>query len=144
MRVFVDANIVISVLNREYPLFTWSSRLLSLPPERGIELYTSPLSLAISFYFASKKCGEKAAKAKLELLCKHVNVTSISKEMVYRAFQNSQIIDFEDGLEYYSALEKRCECIVTENNEDFYFSTIEVIGCKDFLVKLKNGKTYLN
>jgi hypothetical protein len=133
MRAFLDANILVSVLNREYPLFTWSSRLLSLAGQGRIELCTSPLCLAIAFYFAGKKSGGKLAKKKIGLLCLHLKITSVDGKMSSLAIQNPQINDFEDGLEYYSALEHQCEYIVTENKEDFYFSTIEVISCEDFL-----------
>ncbi|WP_422006686.1 hypothetical protein [Roseivirga pacifica] len=38
---FVDANVIVSVLNKEYPLFTYSSRVLSSGALKGVELYTS-------------------------------------------------------------------------------------------------------
>ena len=59
MRIFVDANILISVLNKEYPLFTHSSRILSLANRKGFEIYTSPVCLAIAFYFAEKKYSSR-------------------------------------------------------------------------------------
>lgn len=55
MKVFVDANILVATLNREYPLFNWSARLLSLHGNHNFQLFTSPLCLAIAFYFAAKK-----------------------------------------------------------------------------------------
>ncbi len=62
MKVFVDANVLVSVLNKEYPLFTQSARILSLAGSKNFEIYTSPICLAIAFYFAEKKF--KAVKAK--------------------------------------------------------------------------------
>ena len=47
MKVFVDANVIINVLNREYPAFEFSSRLLSLADDKRFTLYTSTLSLGI-------------------------------------------------------------------------------------------------
>ncbi|MEJ6980186.1 hypothetical protein WG906_06975 [Pedobacter sp. P351] len=54
MKVFLDANILISVLNKEYPVFPITSRILSLSDTDKFELYTSPFCLAIAFYFAEK------------------------------------------------------------------------------------------
>jgi hypothetical protein len=48
---------------------------------------------------------------------------------------NPAVKDFEDGLEYYSAEEKKCTCIITENTRDFYFSKIEVLNSNDFFLK---------
>ena len=140
MRIFVDANVIVSVLNKEYPLFTWSSRLLSLQGKRNIQLFTSPLCLAIALYFCSKKCGETMARTKIGLLCEQIGITSIDDKITRLAINNKLVHDFEDGMEYYSAIQHNCECIVTENSNDFYFGKIEVIGCEAFLLKLKNGK----
>jgi len=140
MNVFVDANIIISTLNREYPLYTWSSRVLSLNDKKNIRLYTSPLCLAIAFYFASKKSGEKTAKKKIELLCQKISLTKIDEKITLQALNNPMVRDFEDGMEYYSAMDKNCDVIVTENKEDFYFGTIMITDCEGFL---KNISTQL-
>jgi predicted nucleic acid-binding protein len=136
MKVFIDANVIIATLNREYPLFTWSSRVMSLQPKNNISLFTSPLCLAIAFYFSSKKSGEKMAKKKIELLCQNIQITTIDEKITNHANTNPKVHDFEDGLEYYSALNQNCDLIVTENLEDFYFSEIEVLSCEEFLKRL--------
>jgi predicted nucleic acid-binding protein len=141
MRVFVDANILVATLNKEYPLFSWSSRLLSLQGNGNISIFTSPLCLAIAFYFSSKKSGEKMAREKIEKLLQHIGVTSMDENSTVQAIKNKQILDFEDGMENYSAIQHKCDCIVTENQKDFYFSEIEVIGCEEFLLKLKSKKS---
>lgn len=139
MRIFVDANILVATLNKEYPLFTWSSRILSLQGKQNIALFTSPLCLAIAFYFSSKKSGEKMARKKMEMLLQHIGITSIDEGVTDLAIKNKLIQDFEDGMEYYSATQHKCDCIITENQKDFYFSEIEVVGCEDFLVKLQHN-----
>jgi predicted nucleic acid-binding protein len=138
MRVFVDANILVATLNREYPLFNWSARILSLHGKRNIQLFTSPLCLAIAFYFATKKSGEATAKKKIEVLCQNISVTTVDQEISKKALSNQKIKDFEDGLQYYSALNHACDYIITEDQHDFYFSEVEVFGCEAFLKKLAN------
>ena len=135
MRVFVDANILVAVLNKEYPSFSNAARILSLNGKKNIHIFTSPLCLAIAFYFSSKKSGEKLAKKKIELLCQNIGITTIQEEITKKAIQNPKIHDFEDGLEYYSALNHECDFIVTENQGDFYFSEIPVVGSEEFLFK---------
>lgn len=135
MKVFLDANILISVLNKEYPLFPFTSRILSLDQQTPFKLFTSPLCLAIAFYFAEKKSKGIIAKRKIELLANHLHIAGNSAPSVNLVLQNSKIHDFEDGLEYYAAIEKECTCIITEDVEDFYFSEIEVITAKNFFEK---------
>ncbi len=134
MNVFLDANILVSVLNKELPLFSFTSRILSLDPKR-FKLFTAPICLAIAFYFAEKKCGTKLAKSKIQLLVQHIEIADADKDGVLLAAQNKSIDDFEDGLEYYAALHAGCSCIITEDVNDFYFSELEVLNAEDFLLK---------
>ena len=136
MRIFIDANILVATLNREYPLFNWSARVLSLNNKHNIQLFTSPFCLVIAFYFASKKSGEATAKKKIELLCQNIGITTVNQEITEKALKNQKIRDFEDGLQYYSALGHKCDYIITENQHDFYFSEIKVTSCEAFLKQL--------
>ena len=135
MRIFLDANILVSVLNKEYPLFTITSRIVSLADNPKFTVFTSPVCLAIAFYFAEKKHKSILAKKKISILCEHIKIADANKNMVLQALKNPAVNDFEDGLEYYSAVENKCDCIITEDVDDFYFSKIEVIRSEDFFEK---------
>lgn len=135
MRVFIDANVIISVFNREYPLFNYSARILSLANSDRFELFTSPLCLAIAFYFSSKKSGGKMAKNKIQSLLDNISLTTIDDSVARQTADDPRINDFEDGLEYYSAMDGSCNVIVTEDKDDFYFSEIEVLNCSEFLTR---------
>lgn len=72
MRIFLDANILVSVLNKEYALFSITSRILSLSDRKNFVLYSSPICLAIAYYFAEKKSKSEKAKSKIKILCDHI------------------------------------------------------------------------
>ncbi len=133
MKVFLDANILISVLNKEYPVFTYSSRVLSLTEVSKYKFYTSPICLAIAYYFAGKKCGNAQARHKIDILISKLQITTVNDKTVRDTNSNKKIHDFEDGLQYYSAINSGCKCIVTEDLNDFYFSEIEVLTSRQFL-----------
>jgi predicted nucleic acid-binding protein len=135
MNIFLDANILVSVLNKEYPTFTNSARILSLAGNQKFSILTSPICLAIAYYFAEKKHKASTAKSKIKILSDHICIAPNSIEAVVKCLQNPSIHDFEDGLEYYAALESKCDCIITENKTDFYFSEIEVLNCEEFCKK---------
>lgn len=135
MKLFIDANLIVSVFNKEYPLFVHSSRIFNLVDFQKYELYTSPVCLSIAFYFSEKKSGSSVARSKLELFCQKIKVTQIGPNEVKKTFSNKRIHDFEDGLEYYSALNAGCKVLITEDIGDFYFSEIEVLNSESFLNK---------
>jgi len=135
MNIFLDANILVSVLNKEYPLFSYSSRIVSLADNARFAVYTSPVCLAIAFYFAEKKSGTTMAKKKIQLLASKLLIAEVGTNEVLATAQNKKIDDFEDGLEYYAAINKSSKVIVTENKKDFYFSEIEVLDAEEFVLK---------
>ncbi len=135
IKAFIDANILVVVLNKEYPLFTHTSRILSLSGSNRFQLFTSPICLAIAFYFSEKKYNAKIAKQKISLLCDNIYVADATSSGVKKALLNKAVKDFEDGLDYYSAEENNCDCIITEDVQDFYFSKIEVLNSEDFFLK---------
>jgi predicted nucleic acid-binding protein len=135
MRIFLDANILVSVLNKEYPLFSTTARIVSLADNKKFTVFTSPICLAIAFYFSEKKSGTMLAKKKFELLVGKLSVTDVGKNEVLQSLQNKKVNDFEDGLEYYSAVSNRCDVIITEDTNDFYFSAVPVLNSKAFIEK---------
>jgi predicted nucleic acid-binding protein len=132
-RIFIDANVLVAVMNKEYPLFSDAARVLSLADRSDYDLYTSPVCLAIGFYFAQKKSGTSLAKKKLKVLLEHIKVTTVDDKIVRQALSNLSIHDVEVGIQYYSALASGCTYIVTEEKGDYYFSDISVTSCKDLL-----------
>ncbi|GHM99097.1 twitching motility protein PilT [Cytophagales bacterium WSM2-2] len=133
MKVFLDANILVSVLNKEYPQFTYSARVMSLVDDNRFEIFTSPICLAIAFYFAEKKSGRKEAKNKIRILVSKINIAEADQGVIQKAVQDKSVGDFEDGMEYYSALKAGCKWIVTEDKNDFHFSKVPVMTAREFL-----------
>jgi predicted nucleic acid-binding protein len=134
MKIFLDANILISVVNNEYPLFTYTSRILSLADNPRFEVYTSAMSLGITWYFSEKKSGTNGARKKMDLLCEKLRISNIGQKEVEGAIQNPKLSDFEDALQYYSALNSGCQVIVTEDRSGFPLRNIPAMGAKEFLI----------
>lgn len=73
------------------------------------------------------------AKLKIDMLSKKILMTAVDQDTVNQTLANRQVQNFEDGLEYYSAMASDCEVIVTEDSGGFYYSAIPVMGCEKFL-----------
>lgn len=131
-KVFLDANILIAVLNKEYPVYSYAARVLSLADHTRYELYTSPLCLAIAFYYAEKK-SKKTARSRIEMLAAKIGCTTVDESIVSKAVKDESIADFEDALQYHSAKEAGCSVIVTEDKSDFYYASLRVSSSKEFL-----------
>jgi len=134
--IFIDANVLVAVLNKEYPVFSAAARVLSLADLPQHKLCTTALCLAIAFYFAEKKCGRAKAREKLAVLAAKLHVVPCDQEAVSNALSNKSILDLEDGIQYYAALAAGCTYIITENTADFYFGKLRVYNCYQYLTEV--------
>lgn len=135
MRIFLDANILVTVLCHEYPRYGACARVLSLADNRSFEVYTSALALAIGAFFAGKKNGRTIARRKVALLAEKLKVTDMGPAAVKKALANPKVHDLEDGFQYYSATGAGCSCIITYDKRDFGFADVEVMDAEAFLLK---------
>ncbi|WP_332911716.1 hypothetical protein [Algoriphagus boritolerans] len=85
------------------------------------------------FIFLRKKSGTALAKRKLEILSTKLKSTLVDQDTVRLTASDERVYDFEDGLEYYSALNSDCEVIITEDSGGFHFSKIPVMNCERFM-----------
>lgn len=134
-RIFIDANILVTVLCNEYPRFGPCARVLSLADDPRFEVYTSPLCMAIGAYFAEKKNGKKLARKKISLLAEKLRMTNVGPTAMRLTLADKRITDIEDGLQYHSAVEANCGYIVTYDRKDFHFSEIPVLDAEDLLLE---------
>jgi predicted nucleic acid-binding protein len=135
VRIFLDANVLVTVLCNEYPRFTACARVLSLADDPRFEVYTSPLCLAIGAHFAGKKNGGKKAREKIALLAGKLRITAMDEKAVQLAMANPKVGDLEDGMQYYSAVAAKCGHIITYDRKDFHFAELPVLEPEDLLVQ---------
>jgi predicted nucleic acid-binding protein len=133
MNVFIDANVIINVLNKEYPAFDHSARFLSLAQNNRFTFFTSSLSIAICWFFAEKKSGRIIANQKIEHLLKYFRITECGEEEVRKALADKKADDMEDAIQVYSALRSSCSHLVTNNLSDFHFSSLEILDPLSFI-----------
>ena len=96
----------------------------------------SALSYAKVNYILSKYEGPKVAREKLRNFKIISEITELN-ELIIEKGLNSKFIDFEDSLQYYSAIESGCEIIISRNGKDFKESQIPVMTADEFLKSLK-------
>jgi predicted nucleic acid-binding protein len=62
-----------------------------------------------------------------------VEIVNLDDKIIELALSNDEFSDFEDGLQYYSALENNVDIILTRNKKDFKNSKIPVLTAKEYL-----------
>jgi len=131
-KILVDTNIVIDLLSKRKEFYEAASRLFTLSDNKEVKLAISSLTFANIFYLLSKELNPKKAKEILRKFKLLVKVLPMDDKIIDLSL-NSDFKDFEDAIQYYTALENKLEIIITRNLKDFKLSKIPVMTADDFL-----------
>ncbi len=135
-KVFVDTNIVIDLLSRREPFFEEAATLFSLADKKQIELSVSSLTIANTSFVLLKQVDSGKAKSILRKLRLIVKILPVDDKVVGLALNDEAFSDFEDGLQYFTALENGQELIITRNLKDFKSSKLPVLTAQQFIETL--------
>jgi len=132
-KVFTDTNIVIDLLSRREPYYEEAAALFSLADKKQIELAVSSLTIANVSYALLKQMDSNKAKSILRKLRLIVKILPLDDKIVGLALNDEAFSDFEDGLQYFTAIENGQELIITRNLKDFKNSKLPVMMAKQFI-----------
>ena len=140
MRIFIDTNVIIDLLAKREPFYVESQKIFSLSDTNQIELIISSLSLVNTYYILNDVMKIKDARLILGKFKVLVKSNDLSDKIIELALNDINFKDFEDGVQYYSALESQCQLIVTRNLKDFKHSKIPVLSPKEYIAKRKSER----
>ncbi len=131
-RVLLDTNIIIDLLAKREPFDQDARKLFTFADKEKVNLFTSALSIANIHYVLLRAKKPEEAKQILRKLKLLVGILSLNEKVISLALNDNNFKDFEDSLQYYSALENNIEIIVTRNLKDFENSKIPVMTADQF------------
>ena len=134
-RLLIDTNIVIDLLAKRDKFYDEAADLFSRADKKELELTISSLTFANTNYILSKLKSAKEAREILRKFKVLVELLSLDDKITELALSDDNFPDFEDGLQYYSAIENRIEIIITRNKKDFKNSKIPVLSAKEYLAR---------
>ena len=132
-KIFVDTNILIDLLSRREPYFEEAATLFSLADKKQIELTISSLTIANTSYTLLRQMDSNKAKSILRKLRLIVNILPLDDKIVGLALNDETFSDFEDGLQYFTAIENGQELIITRNLKDFKNSKLPTLTAKQLI-----------
>jgi predicted nucleic acid-binding protein len=134
-QVFLDTNIILDLLARRQPFCNDAAALFSLADRGVIKLSLSSLSIANTHYIISKFMTDQEAREILREFKVLVHVLSFDDKLVDLAL-NSDFREFEDAIQYYTAIENDQEIIVSRNLSGFRKSARPVMTAREFIETL--------
>jgi predicted nucleic acid-binding protein len=130
MKIFVDTDIILDLLLAREPFFPAATRLFLLIQDGEMEGYVSPLSFSNLFYILRKETSGAEAIAALRKLKLLTRVLAVDEHTIDLALASS-FTDFEDAIQYYTALPNDVDAIVTRNKRDYKTAKIPVLTAEE-------------
>ena len=134
-RVLFDSDVLLDVLAQRQPFVIASAQALNTVTQEQVQGYVSGHAVTNIFYILRRQIGSEAARELLSRLLQHIQVASVTDEVIRQALQSS-IADFEDAVTSAAANAAGLEMIVTRNTSDFVTSSIPAIMPEEFLATL--------
>jgi Predicted nucleic acid-binding protein, contains PIN domain len=131
-KLLVDTNIFIDLLAKRESFYQEAQELLTLADEKHLSLFISALTFANIYYILSEDLETDEARKVMIKFKALVKVLPLEDKVLELAL-SSDFNDFEDAIQYYTALDNKLEIIITRNKKDFKKSTLPVLTAREYL-----------
>ncbi len=133
--ILLDANILLDVFGQRDPHYNHSAAVWSLVETDRLQGYISAISYNNIFYIINGNKDMAAAHKALEILRGVFKTVELDQKIINMAI-DSKFKDFEDAIQYFSAVRIQADCILTRNQKDFKSSDIPVYSPVELLALL--------
>lgn len=131
-KIFVDTDVCLDLLSGREPFNAVAERLFSLADVGKLEIFVSSLSFANINYMLQSKFKRNDSRKILATFKTFVSVLAVDDKIIELAIA-SDFSDFEDAIQYNTALEGGITILVTRNLKDYKKATIQVMNPEMFL-----------
>ena len=130
--LFLDTNIILDLVSPRPPFTEFAQKIFSRSQRNKIELYVSVLSIVNINYLLAKVTDKAQAKQILQKIKPLINILPLNDKIIQLAFA-SDFNDFEDAVQYYTALEYNITTLITRDLKDFKKASINVMTAEQYL-----------
>jgi predicted nucleic acid-binding protein len=134
MKVLLDTNIVIDYALERQPFWQNSEQIFLLLQQDRFVGYISASTVSDLYYIIRKQRGHSWTLNFLERLVKFCPVATVDRSVITMAFAVN-FSDFEDAIQYSTAVASQMDAIVTRNLSDFTNATALQIFTPEQLIQ---------
>ena len=131
MRIFLDTNILLDIVEQRQPHYADSFAVLERCEAQAHEVFMAWHTLSNAFYIYCKKVGKAAAEQAPHDALQVITIAAVNHTHALRAFTLC-FTDLEDAMQAVAAEACAADYIVTRNDADFASSPIPVLTPAQF------------
>lgn len=132
MNVFLDANVLLDLFLERQPFVEDAERLWFLAERDRIAGAVSALSFPNAYYVIRKTRGAGAAMTALRAMRDTFRIVECDERIIHQAM-DAKLSDFEDAVQYFSAVRINVDCMVSRNPRHFPKFSLPILSPHDFL-----------
>ena len=133
-QIFLDTNILVDIVANRKPFSKDAIEIFDYCQRKKIKMYSTSISIANLHYIAKKMVDEKELRSIIDDLLDTISIIAITETILRKSLKSSHK-DFEDAIQYHTALENGIDIIITRNKKDFKNSKLPVMTAKEYLKK---------
>jgi predicted nucleic acid-binding protein len=138
VKILLDTNIIIdNALERE-PFWNASEQVLSLIEQGKITGYISASTFSDLYYIIRKARGRDWTLTYLNQLVTFCQIATVNQAVITMAF-TTNFKDFEDAIQYSTAVVNQLDAIITRNSQDFPVVTPRILTPDQLIEELTNS-----
>ena len=134
-KVFVDSDIILDLLAKRDPNYIYAAELFTLIDQQKIIGFTSPIVFA-NLHYLRKNTSNLFALKSLRKLKTLIKILPVDEKVIEQSL-NSEFTDFEDAIQYFTAVNNGISIILTRNKVDYKKSKILIATAEEYLKGLQ-------
>ena len=138
MKVLIDTNVIVDVALEREPFYAESDRILTLAEEAQIQGYVSASTFSDLYYIIRRDKGRDWTLEFLRQLATFCQVATVDNSVISIAL-TCNFKDFEDAIQYSTAVINLIDAIVTRNPRDFPVTTPRIVTPNQLIEELTDS-----
>lgn len=130
--VFCDINFILDIFLKREPFYYSASKLFKKIEDKKLKGCLCALSFPTLFYLLSKELSREKAIKTLEKIRIVFSGATVDQKVIDLSLA-SDFKDFEDAVQYYSAVQVKADCLITRNKDDYIDNKIPTLTPEEFL-----------
>jgi predicted nucleic acid-binding protein len=131
--VLIDTDVLLDFYLDRKPFSDDSLQLLLKCEQKQFRAYVTPVIVANTYYILRRHATHHYVIERLQVLLNTIHILAMDQKQVLAALE-SKFTDFEDALQYFSAVNSnKIDAIITRNIKDYKKSALPVFTPNEFL-----------
>jgi predicted nucleic acid-binding protein len=132
VRVLVDTNVLLDVLAERKPFYPEAVRIWTLAESQRLDAHVAAISFTNCYYLVRKHADQRSADKAVRLLRDVFTPVDLTARIITQAI-DSGLGDFEDAIQFHSAVCAGAECVITRNPDHFPKAPLSILTPAEFL-----------